>query len=650
MEKGLLDMKPLYNREVAIDAIGEAIIEAMKEGDGRTRCYGAKALGTLKAKKALHPLMMEYLNDEDPDVRCDAAASLGEIGDREAIPALIQSLKDGDGLVRVSAIGALAKIGDPIAVEPLIHAMVSPGSFPYMLGVLSGDTRWEIRERAAEALGHIRDPRSVQGLMDILHDEDVDLMLETVFQSLVQSGDRRGLDAVATYLKDTDTSVRRKAARAFIYAKDREVLDRLIETLIDEDSVVKVNIIEAVGNISGEREILPLLFLLKDEDEDVRGKAAETICKIDRGRSMRFISPLLQDPSANVRRKAIELLAEIGSGECAEVLIPSLEDKDTGVCGEAVLALGKIGDDRAVPPLLSILKNRQKRTDLRWAAIFALGKTGFLDGLDVMIDLLLDQKEDEALRRMVLQVLPTFGSMFGQDAFLQRMNVLLNNGDVLVKKGLAKILRGFRDPESESLLLCLLLHDESDEVKREAAISLAYRGKDVGIDILTSLITPFLSTSEGGDPCIEEVCDALKEIVNDRAVNLLLKGVTSKNSSCRCFAVRAIGHRENRGFVEPIADLLTDEDKDVRREAVIALGRQGDRRALSLLIQSLYDYERFNDLRREIISALKKIDVEESTEILLETLLDKEKKDNHWAAIEALSTLYSVAQRTIPEN
>ncbi len=638
MAKGLLDMNPLYNRETVIEAIGEAIIEAMKNGDGRIRCYGAKCIGAIRAKKAVRPLI-EYLSDEDPDVRCDAAAALGMIGDPEAVPSLIQALNDSDGPVRICVIQALAALGDPSAAGPLIHAMSSTDNFIYSMGEISGDYQWEIRERAAEALGRIGNTMSVQGLMDILKDEDVDLMIDTVFRSIIQSGDSRGLDTISTYLKDHDPKVRRKAARALIHTRDKGILDLLAESLIDKDSVVKVNIIEAIGNIGGEKEIIPLVFLLKDEDRDVRIKAAETICKISRERSRRFIFPLLQDPAPDVRRKAVELLAEAGNVESVVALIPLLEDKGPGVCGEAILALGKIGNDRAVPSLLSILNDQQKRADLRCKSLFSLGKMGFLDGLDAMLERLLDRKEDETLRRTALQVLP----MFGQEPLLQRMNVLLNEGDDLVRKGFAKILRDFRDPESEEILLCLLLHDEIEEVKREAALSLAYRGKDAGIDILASWMTPFLSASEGVAPCVEAVCDALREIRNDKAINLLLKGITSNNPAFRCFAARAIGLTGNRSLVGPIADLLTDEDKDVRREAVIALGKLGDRMILAPLIASLYDHERFHDLRIEIACACKMIDLEMTTELMLDTLMNMEKKDDHWLMIETLSAMYSVS-------
>ncbi|OGP07369.1 MAG: hypothetical protein A2Z89_07900, partial [Deltaproteobacteria bacterium GWA2_43_19] len=208
----------------------EAVITAMRNDDERTLCCAARSLGKLKAKDAVKHLV-GYLKYPDPDVICDAASALGKIGERESTTHLIQLLKDEDGLVRMCAIQALSDIGDSLAVEPLIQSMNSTAGFPVVLGELSGDYQWEIRERAAKALGKIKDQRAVQALIEILKDEDADMMLGTIFKSLVQQGDRRGIEAVALYLKDPDAAIRRKASSAFIYAEDVAAIDYITDAL-----------------------------------------------------------------------------------------------------------------------------------------------------------------------------------------------------------------------------------------------------------------------------------------------------------------------------------------------------------------------------------------------------------------------------------
>ncbi len=55
-------------------------------------------------------VIISALEDEDSDVRAEAADALGEIGDARAVEALTQALEDEDAYVRYQAEKALEKI------------------------------------------------------------------------------------------------------------------------------------------------------------------------------------------------------------------------------------------------------------------------------------------------------------------------------------------------------------------------------------------------------------------------------------------------------------------------------------------------------------------------------------------------------------
>jgi HEAT repeat protein len=82
-----------------------------------------------------------------------------KIGDRQAVPPLIQALGDGDRDVRAAACWALGEIGDGQAVPPLIQALG-------MEGRLS-----DVRAAACEALVKIGAP-AVPHLIQALGDEE----------------------------------------------------------------------------------------------------------------------------------------------------------------------------------------------------------------------------------------------------------------------------------------------------------------------------------------------------------------------------------------------------------------------------------------------------------------------------------------------
>jgi hypothetical protein len=103
-----------------------------------------------------------YLHEKFPEAFRDDTAlkrrlveAFGAAG-APAVPALIQALGDSDWDVRRAAAEALGKLGDPQAVPALIQAL--------------GDSDVGVRRAAAEALGKIGDPQAVPALIQALGD------------------------------------------------------------------------------------------------------------------------------------------------------------------------------------------------------------------------------------------------------------------------------------------------------------------------------------------------------------------------------------------------------------------------------------------------------------------------------------------------
>ncbi|MFH1269298.1 MAG: HEAT repeat domain-containing protein [Planctomycetota bacterium] len=99
-----------------------------------------------------------HLRSKVPAVREQAAVALGRIGDKSAVPPLVEALKDPEKGVRREAARALGFIKDARAVTPLIAAL--------------GDSDRNVRLYAAYALGEIKDLRAVEALLDALRDPE----------------------------------------------------------------------------------------------------------------------------------------------------------------------------------------------------------------------------------------------------------------------------------------------------------------------------------------------------------------------------------------------------------------------------------------------------------------------------------------------
>jgi hypothetical protein len=107
-------------------------------------------LGSVNTR--LFGLLSGALNDEDSDVRWEAAEALGRIGSDAAIGALSKALDHEDSDVRWRAAEALGRIGSDAAIGALSKALDHEDS----------DIRW----KAAEALGRIGDIRTLEKLVE----------------------------------------------------------------------------------------------------------------------------------------------------------------------------------------------------------------------------------------------------------------------------------------------------------------------------------------------------------------------------------------------------------------------------------------------------------------------------------------------------
>lgn len=152
------------------------------------RYYAALLLGELKQKDAVPALITAT---KDRSINYQAAISLGDIGDKSAIPALQQMLKDYPAQ-RLWAGYGLAKLGEK-------------EGFDILETTASADSKWTERRHAVEALGKIGDTKSVAVLIKALKDEHANVRVSAA-QSLAVIGDPSSLPALTEALKDREAT------------------------------------------------------------------------------------------------------------------------------------------------------------------------------------------------------------------------------------------------------------------------------------------------------------------------------------------------------------------------------------------------------------------------------------------------------------
>lgn len=214
----------VYIGEAAIPAL----IETLKDPHFVVRCHGVRSLGGMTTDYQMGrawtkdprvvDALVTMLKDEDRAVREDATIALGIIGDPLAVPGLIEAMKDGS--VKRHAIASLGMIGDARALQPVLDALKGKGipqnGTPTPGCIISEDQL--IKESAATALGHFRDPKVIPDLIFLLKDI---VLREYAANSLILIGDV-AIEPLVAFLHDPDASkVEKESERVLAFASTR---------------------------------------------------------------------------------------------------------------------------------------------------------------------------------------------------------------------------------------------------------------------------------------------------------------------------------------------------------------------------------------------------------------------------------------------
>jgi HEAT repeat protein len=282
-------------------------------GSPRARAFAAHALGSVadptEKPRALRALITG-LEDDRPEVRAEAAASLGELKEPGAIPALVKRLDDGVAVVRQNAAIALGSIGHADGFEPLRDAL--------------RDGPVDLRFQAATSLAEIDAVRAYEPLVAALDDRDPQVVGAAAL-SLGAIGDKRIVAHLVTLLDHAESATRFDVAYALAELGDPAGRPILIAALNESDrswdAVTALATLgapddtEALGHALGDRHVAAEATVL----------AAGTLLRTGAGApyheaARRVLLAGLKARKDHIRGLAVEQLAQVGGAWAVEAL------------------------------------------------------------------------------------------------------------------------------------------------------------------------------------------------------------------------------------------------------------------------------------------------------------------------------------------
>ncbi|MEX0995037.1 MAG: HEAT repeat domain-containing protein, partial [Balneolaceae bacterium] len=364
----------------------EWLLSALKDGNNQLqRIHGIWGLGQLGRQQSerVSPLT-DLLMDEDPEIRAQAARTLGDAGYEPAGESLIPLLADENERVRFFAAEALGRLEYEPAFTPIVEmlqknndedvylrqagaiALSRIGNSDRQISALADHPSRAVRIAAVVALKRLTDP----GITRFLEDEDEYIVTNAARAINDDDFIEEAVPDLARLLDQTqfiNEPLLRRAINANLYhgqAEDARRIARFTERddvplQVREEAVMALSVwpdpslLDRVtgryrGPVANEPEHARQAFepvalhLFQDDHPEIRRAAVEAVRRLEiRIAESQLVNLLDSDPASSVRIAALKALIELEYEDLERIFSIALNDGEISV---RQTALGMIPD------------------------------------------------------------------------------------------------------------------------------------------------------------------------------------------------------------------------------------------------------------------------------------------------------------------
>ena len=352
---------------------------------------------------AILPLVLERFADASDEAKKAIIEIAAQIGDRGAVPVLLQALAEADeDDVLVRLCDAFGRLRDARAYEALRELFGHGSGF--------------VRQAAVAAVSSLSHPDTARDLLAGLQDRAPEIR-ESNLKVAACLGPASCFDAVLACCDDAEPRVRVAAVESLPAFDDHRVVQRLIQAMRSDTPAVRAAAAGALPKVGETAAVARLLAdAFHDNDVWVRYFAVRSLQAIHR--HVEFCGQLTQlarkDPAMQVRLAAVEALADCGDAALS-VLLELQHDRDDELDGAALGALGAVSHPDAHSALVKALDSPIKERLIQ--AVRALGRTRSPESVEPLRGAAL--KMDEGLAKEAIDALGQLGRSEAAAALIQ---------------------------------------------------------------------------------------------------------------------------------------------------------------------------------------------------------------------------------------
>lgn len=348
-----------------------------------------------------------------------------------------------------------------------------------------------IRQQAASYLGHTKNQKFVQPLIELLDDKSYYVREKAVI-SLSLIGGQNTIEAIATKLEDIEP-VQRLTKRKLV-SIGTDVIDTVTTYLTHSEKIVRYSAIEILDKIGGSKAVG---LLIRRIENPLEGDLAKIIPVLGRQSDLQAVEVLISlsnSEDEHIRYRTIDALYKLEDKKAISPLFKLLTHKDYYTREKALVTIESLG---------WIPKNRDEKALMYYARrdfekLAKLHKTS--------MELIYKACED--YRSDMLKALYKIGYKFDNEILVKQVYLLLNEGQSYERDTPIDILVKIGDKTAIDALIECFCYDESKSIRSRAAKALGELGVPRAIE---PILKKFISVAHNHF-LFRTTRDSLKEL------------------------------------------------------------------------------------------------------------------------------------------
>lgn len=432
--------------------------------------------------------LREALPRLEGDLKIGLIGSIGQRGDRNAMPEIAKLATDSNAGIARAAIGALGRIGGPQAAEALAkieapEKLAAVRDNAYLMcadGMLAEGQKDEAVKiygkmlapekdtwiRIAAYKGFIRaeNDEAVPVVLALLKDKDLDLQ-RAAGKFMTEMPGAAATKALAEQLENLGADAQIVLLGALEARGDRAAAPYVAKAVKSDDVSVRLAAIQGLA-VLGDASNVELLAAASVAGDEAGKAAMDSLGRLSgEGVAAALAGVAQSGAEPAIRINAIQALLNRRQTEAVPTLFAVAEDKNDNIRQAALRALGALCDQEHLAKMVSMLlavKSDADRTAIERAMIATVTRLEKPDASAVIAGL---DKADDAVKPRLLAVLSYLG---GEEA-LQAVRAELNSKDAEIARAAVRALGDWPEPAPLEDLLNIAKSD-GDETRQVLAL------------------------------------------------------------------------------------------------------------------------------------------------------------------------------------